>query len=159
MNAGLLAIRHGRHHHVARPEAFDRLLAHQIAAREAELVEARPLISTTPGTLDVERRLAPAADCVNVSDARCIEGVRLRDREAVAVVFRLTAASRNDRQAGRLQRIEQRPARCIDRSRILERALLLHLDLGETFRLAGEEFLNALRALPCITGGTGNSEV
>ena len=66
MNTGLLAGRHSRHHHVAGAETFDRLLAREIATREAKGIQARPLIAPTSRALDTERRLAPVADRVDV---------------------------------------------------------------------------------------------
>ena len=127
MGTGLLTGGYYRTHHVAGLKAVHLLLPHQKAAWEAVLCQSRALIAATPHRLDRQCRHCPVMQLLESTHAGGIQGMRFGDVEALPVVFGTTTAGYCHRQAGGVERGEQRPARGIDRTGIAQRLLKLAL--------------------------------
>lgn len=159
MHAGLFPCGHLGAHPIAGLDALDALVAHEIAAWEAVVERARAAVSPAPTGLDRQHRTIPATDLIDSADTGGIEGMGLGEVQARAVELGASARAGFDRQAGRFQRREQRPARRIDGGGILERRFGLRLDLVQPRRLAFQEVLNGSTPLALIAGSAGERQV
>ena len=134
VGSGLLPRGNGGLHHVARGEPVNAFLARQIAAREAVLVDPRALIAPPSRATDLkDAHPLGIVHPVHPARAERVEPVLFGNAERMAVELRQCARTRFDGKAEGLQRVEERPTRCVDRRRVRERSPELALDAIKHF--------------------------
>lgn len=142
MYSGFLAGWHDSPYEISGLKPAHPLASHQIPAREAVLGQSGATVAATAGGLDCERRLFPIHDYIDVPYAGCIERMGFRDPQTAPIPLRAPAGGNLHRQSGGLQRLEQRPARRVDRGRVLQGSLRLRLDTLEPLRIVRQELLD-----------------
>ena len=122
--------RRGRPLPPGRPsETPDLLLAHEIATREATLVNVGATIASSPHRRD-DHRLEPARiDPCKISHAERVQGVHFGETEARPVPARAPSAPGANGQPQLLELAQQRETRRVDRGGVPERGLSLRLHL------------------------------
>src|SRR5690606_11048435 len=115
------------------------LVAHQVTTWKAMTIESRALVGAAASAANRERRHRPARERFDLTNARGVKGVGLRDDETAAVELRATARSHFKRQAKRRERARQTRARRVDGGSVLQGRPKVLEDVSEQRRLGGQE--------------------
>jgi hypothetical protein len=155
----VLAAGYNSTNEIAGSEPEDGLLSGKVPAGKSLGREPGPLVGASAHAGNLEDQALPPGQALEVSRARGIPGIALRDPESRSVPLRSAPRGGFHGQAGSHEHLPDGPAGGIDGRRILKRLLGASKDAVSPLKIGRQELCHGLVALSLIAALTAQGEV